>query len=73
MDEHKGSLLGAGFVISGFPPALISAILGHARAGPTAKDHFRRDAPIRRARDPDLLLRLSLLALRRDQRLQMGC
>jgi hypothetical protein len=72
MDEHKGSLLGAGFVISGFPPALISAILGHGRAGPTAKVTF---GEMRRSgvHDPDLLLRLSLLALRRDQRLQMGC
>lgn len=29
---------------SGFTSALISAITGHARVGPSAKDHLRRNA-----------------------------
>ena len=46
---------------SGFTPPAIGVIMGHAHA--TAKNHPRRNARLRRSRLPDLLLRLSLLAL----------
>jgi hypothetical protein len=68
-------------VTSAAPPSIMSLAASLAarsaeswtHAQPTAKDYLRRNALNRRARSPDLVLRLSVQPLDRDQRGPMAC